>query len=65
MLRDGKIIAPGDRPLPEHLVGNGNVLEGDCDLDKPRRPCANCNRMFQPTIKRRLLCLYCWQSNRA
>ena len=33
--------------------------EADTPLDKPARPCARCQRLFQPTLKRRMLCLSC------
>ena len=28
--------------------------------DKPERPCSRCEKIFQPTIRRRLLCWYCY-----
>ena len=33
------------------------------DPDRARRPCASCGRKFQPTLRRRLLCLYCFSHN--
>ncbi|MDE0718790.1 MAG: hypothetical protein OXH64_12725 [Rhodospirillaceae bacterium] len=27
----------------------------------PKRPCARCGTMFQPTVKRRMLCLGCYK----
>ena len=34
----------GDRPLP----------------DRPERPCSRCGKTFQPTLKRRMLCVGCF-----
>lgn len=36
--------------------------EGDRKLDRPRRPCSRCGKRFQPTIKRRMLCAYCFEN---
>ena len=37
-------IAVGDRPLPH----------------APERPCTSCGKVFQPSLKRRLLCKFCF-----
>lgn len=28
----------------------------------PKKPCSCCKAMFQPTLKRRMLCAYCYRS---
>ena len=43
----------------------GGVQPGDGErrdepIDRPRRPCANSGRRFQPTLRRRLLCGPCF-----
>ena len=42
--RSGKIHNEVDTPLP----------------DKPERPCSNCFNVFQPTVRRRMLCEWCY-----
>lgn len=39
---------------PAARVPNGHKARGK------RRPCANCGRSFQPTVKRRMLCGPCY-----
>ena len=34
---------------------------GDEPLDCPERECACCGRLFQPTLRRRLLCARCYR----
>ncbi len=44
--------------LPTYRPGyNGKY---DVPIDKPPRPCACCGKAFQPTIRRRLLCEWCF-----
>ena len=31
------------------------------DPDRPQRPCANCGSTFQPTLRRRMLCVLCYR----
>ena len=31
------------------------------DLSRPRRPCARCRKIIQPTTRRRLLCTACFR----
>ncbi|MCY4394989.1 MAG: hypothetical protein OXC10_07640 [Rhodospirillaceae bacterium] len=33
------------------------------DLSRPERPCARCRRRFQPTLRRRMLCGYCFRGD--
>ena len=33
-----------------------NPLKG-----KPKRPCASCGNLFQPTVRRRMLCHRCFK----
>ena len=56
----GKIRSPGTRRKDEGREFQGVMHRGDVDLDVPRRPCANSNQFFQPTIIRRRLCLHCF-----
>lgn len=45
----------GDRPL--------RLIPGDRKSPlKPKRPCSKCGRKFQPTERRRLLCLTCFNN---
>ena len=59
-------------PAGEHPRLQNSIYEGpmppvhtrDPALeDKPKRPCARCGNRFQPTTKRRMLCLRCFRLN--
>ncbi len=32
----------------------------DPPIDKPPRPCSRCGKTFQPTVRRRMLCEWCY-----
>ena len=55
------------KPAGEHwghaLQSNERIrpIDWEQDLDVPRRACAHCERVFQPTLRRRMLCDYCWR----
>ena len=59
----------GDRklkPAGEHwghpLAVTGPVrAPGDRVIEAPKRPCANCGKRFQPTVKRSMLCEPCFR----
>lgn len=44
-----------ERPDLMRLTPPANTPVGD------KRPCARCRRIFQPTIKRRMLCRMCYR----
>ncbi len=50
-------------PAAERAARRGGLPDLPPDGRSPRgerRPCANCGRRFQPTIKRRMLCANCF-----
>ena len=51
------------RPLrgrPRVYGGGGRVVIYDPPIDRPERPCSYCREVFQPTVRRRLLCYDCF-----
>ena len=59
------LLGEGLRPVGEGHVGvesdpKGHRHDHDRPLDRPKRACAKCGNRFQPTVLRRLLCLYCF-----
>ena len=47
----------------DKLIGV-NELERDPPRDVPERPCCRCGILFQPTRKRWITCLRCWEMDR-
>lgn len=58
-LRQGKSASEAI-PAEEDDEGPARVPIGRDKLPVPERPCASCGDMFQPTVKRRLLCDSCF-----
>lgn len=61
-MRAERLRPAGSRSAP---VDPGAAAKGvwpgrDPDLDRPKRLCARCGASFQPTHRRRLLCLSCF-----
>ena len=51
----------GERPFERNEFVQGPHHTGDRPLPGGQeRPCARCGRMFQPSIKRRMLCAPCF-----
>ena len=51
----------GMRPWETRAVDPAPLRQGDRPLpDRPERPCSRCGKMFQPSLKRRMLCASCF-----
>ncbi|QEW18988.1 hypothetical protein LA6_001167 [Marinibacterium anthonyi] len=51
-LRQDYLVPKSDTPAP---------WIRDHELDRPQRKCSRCGVSFQPTVKRRMLCLQCFK----
>ena len=55
----------GELPAQKNAIYQGKMPRSHTMTDRPdlsrdKRPCARCGNKFQPTDKRRLLCLRCY-----
>lgn len=58
MIRYAGWVQPGTDVVAGKVSHPGH--KADAKIDRPRRPCARCNQLFQPTIRRRMLCSDCF-----
>ena len=49
------------KPLPDIADTREPGKVRDAPLNRPKRRCSNCGRTFQPTVRRRMLCAYCYR----
>ena len=54
----------GMRPWELNAIHPDPMRTGDRPIERPERPCSRCRKMFQPTLKRRMLCAGCFNGDR-
>ena len=59
--RAGRQLHPSEVSKPSPFEKNRSERVKDKPLDRPKRPCLNCGRKFQPTKARQMLCLGCYR----
>lgn len=66
---DGKIgiryDQPGDKVNERNVYIPSLRKHGELDppIDKPPRPCSRCKNEFQPTVRRRMSCEWCFENH--
>ena len=61
-----KIKPAGEAPAMKNAVFEGPMPRSHTMTDAPdksrrKRPCARCDAKFQPTVRRRMLCVRCFR----
>ena len=65
--RNGRLLAAGEAPGVSGAIFDGPMHHRDMDKPSgaPERPCARCGKTFTPTLRRAMLCTWCFRSDSA